>query len=104
MGHRVDIIQDIFYKDSGDGAHSGGRIKFGPDGFLYVTTGDNHNATLPQDIKALGGKILRVDRDGTAAPDNNMPSGADPRIYVYGLRNSQGIAFRPGTGQIYAAE
>ena len=109
VSDRTDIIDDIFYKDEGNGAgsagaHSGGRIRFGPDGFLYVTTGDNHNATLPQDLQALGGKVLRVTRDGDAAPDNDPPRGADPRIYAYGFRNVQArhapvsLSRRRGTG------
>ncbi len=107
--NRVDIISDIPFKDvatanGSAGAHSGGRIRFGPDGYLYVTTGDNHNATLPQDLTRLGGKVLRVDRNGAAAPGNNTPTGGDPRIYTYGHRNVQGIAFRPGTGQPFSAE
>jgi glucose/arabinose dehydrogenase len=111
--NRVDIISDIAYKDvanavGGAGSHSGGRIRFGPGGYLYVTTGDNHNGSLPQDLTRLGGKVLRVDRNGAAAPGNNTPSGGDPRIYTYGHRNVQGIDFRPaGTvnaGQPYTAE
>ena len=111
--NRVDIIADIAYKDVGNGvggagAHSGGRIRFGPDRFLYVTTGDNHNATLPQDPMRLGGKVLRVDRNGAAAPGNNVPQGFDPRIFTYGHRNVQGITFRPAgqpnAGQPFTAE
>jgi len=111
--NRVDIITDIAYKEVGNahggaGSHSGGRIRFGPGGYLYVTTGDNHNGSLPQDLTRLGGKVLRVDRNGAAAPGNNTPSGGDPRIYAYGHRNVQGIDFRPsGTvnaGQPYTAE
>jgi glucose/arabinose dehydrogenase len=106
---RVDIVTDIAFKDQanavgGAGAHSGGRIRFGPDGYLYITTGDNHNATLPQDPLRLGGKVLRVDRNGAAAPGNNPPAGFDARIYTYGHRNVQGIAFRPGSGQPFIAE
>ena len=109
---RVDIVQSIAFKDApylgGPGAHSGGRLRFGPDGYLWITTGDNHNPTLPQDGKRLGGKVLRVDRDGLAAPDNNAPVGFDPRIYTYGHRNPQGLAFRPagqpGAGQAFTAE
>jgi glucose/arabinose dehydrogenase len=106
---RTDIVTDIAFKDvanavGGAGAHSGGRIHFGPDGFLYVATGDNHSATLPQHPTLLGGKVLRVTASGAAAPGNNAPAGFDPRIFAYGLRNPQGIAFRPGTGEPFIAE
>ncbi len=111
--NRTDIITDIAFKDvgngvGGSGAHSGGRVRFGPDRFLYVTSGDNHNATLPQDLSRLGGKVLRVDRNGAAAPGNNTPAGGDPRIFTYGHRNVQGITFRPAgqpnAGQPFTAE
>ena len=107
--NRTDIITDIAFKDVGNavggaGSHSGGRIRFGPDGFLYVTTGDNHNATLPQSPTRLGGKVLRVTTSGAAAPGNTPPAGFDPRIFTYGHRNVQGITFRPGSGQPFVAE
>ena len=109
VSDRVDIIDDIAFKHVGNaqgsaGAHSGGRIRFGPDGFLYVTTGDNHSGPLPQSPTRLGGKVLRVDRNGAAAAGNNAPTGFDPRIFTYGHRNVQGITFRPGTGQPFTAE
>lgn len=106
---RVDIVTDIAFKDAGNavggaGAHSGGRIRFGPDGHLYVTTGDNHDPSLPQDPVRLGGKVLRVTGTGAAAPGNSPPAGFDPRIYTYGHRNVQGIAFRPGSGDVFVSE
>ncbi len=110
---RTDIIDNIAYKDvangvGGPGAHSGGRLRFGPDRYLYVATGDNHNATLPQDPMRLGGKVLRVDRNGAPAPNNNAPAGFDPRVFTYGHRNVQGITFRPAgqpnAGQPFTAE
>ncbi len=105
VADRTDIVEDIPYKVEatdhpfgGPGAHNGGRIRFNPgDGFLYVTTGDTHNGEVPQSPTMLGGKILRIDADGNAAPDNAAPEGFDPRIYTYGHRNVQGIAFHPQT-------
>jgi glucose/arabinose dehydrogenase len=110
VGDRRDIVAGIAYKRAANrwgwaGAHSGGRIRFSPfDGFLYVTTGDNHNGPLPQDLNRLGGKVLRIDRDGEAAPGNHTPAGGDPRIFTYGHRNVQGIAFRPGDGRPFSSE
>ena len=112
VSDRTDIVADIDYKPrasdhpfGGPGAHNGGRIRFSPgDGYLYVTTGDTHNGDVPQNPKRMGGKVLRIDRDGKAAPNNGAPAGFDARVYTYGHRNPQGITFRPGTNQPYTAE
>ncbi len=104
VSDRTDIVEDIPYKREasdhpfgGPGAHNGGRIRFSPgDGYLHVTTGDIHGGHVPQSPTLLGGKVLRIDRDGNAAADNAPPEGFDPRIFTYGHRNVQGIAFRPG--------
>ncbi len=112
VSDRTDIVADIQYKPKasdhpfgGPGAHNGGRIRFSPgDGFLYVTTGDTHNGVVPQSPTLIGGKVLRIDRDGKAAPNNGAPAGFDARVFTYGHRNPQGITFRPGTNQPYTAE
>ncbi|WP_342070706.1 PQQ-dependent sugar dehydrogenase [Yoonia algicola] len=112
VSERTDIVDDIPYKTAasdhpfgGPGAHNGGRIRFSPtDGYLYVTTGDNHNSEIPQSPTMMGSKILRIDSDGNAAAENSPPEGFDPRTYTYGHRNVQGIAFHPETGTPIVAE
>jgi len=69
--------------------HDGGRIAFGPDGKLYITTGDAVNPGWSQDLSSLAGKILRINPDGTIPDDNPF----DSPIYSYGHRNPQGIAW-----------
>ena len=90
------------------GRHSGCRLLVGPDGELYVSTGDNAVGENPQDLGSPAGKVLRVDPDtGEALPDNPVAGGADgadPRIWTYGHRNVQGAALRPGGEQVYAVE
>lgn len=79
--------------------HNGGRIRFGPDGYLYAATGDAQQRNLAQDQNALNGKILRVTKTGAAAPGN--PFGT--RIYSYGHRNPQGLAF-DAAGRLWSSE
>lgn len=81
--------------------HNGGRIKFGPDGKLYATTGETFKGQPAQDLDNLGGKILRMNPDGTAPPDNPFPGSL---VYSYGNRNPQGLAWHPETGALYSTE
>ncbi|MFK7871223.1 MAG: sorbosone dehydrogenase family protein [Roseobacter sp.] len=111
VAERTDIVDDVPYKMAasdhpfgGPGAHNGGRVRFGPDGYIYLTTGDTHNGMVPQSPTMMGSKVIRIDGTGTAASDNSPPVGFDKRTYTYGHRNVQGIAFHPGTGKAITAE
>ncbi len=112
VSERTDIVDDVPYKVAesdhpfgGPGAHNGGRVRFNPgDGFLYLTTGDNHNEEIPQSPTLMGSKVLRMDTDGNPAPENAPPEGFDKRTYTYGHRNVQGIAFHPDTNTPIVAE
>ena len=82
--------------------HGGCRLRFGPQGYLWVATGDAKVGTVPQDPLSRGGKVLRVDAStGAGAPDN--PAAPSP-IYTSGHRNMQGLALRPGTSQMWSVE
>ena len=81
--------------------HDGGRLKFGPDEKLYITTGDAGNADSAQDLNSLGGKILRINSDGTIPSDNPF---SDSMVFSYGHRNPQGIDWDPITGKLVASE
>lgn len=80
--------------------HNGSRVKFGPDGFLYLTMGDAAAASLAQDLGSYAGKIFRIREDGTSAPGNPFSSP----IFSYGHRNPQGIDFHPLTSELWETE
>ena len=80
--------------------YNGGRVAFGPDGMLYVTTGWTEDRQRPQNLESLAGKILRLAPDGTIPADNPFPGSP---VWSLGHRNPQGIAWDED-GQLFAAE
>jgi len=81
--------------------HAGSRLRFGPDQKLYITTGDATDKNIAQDLNSLGGKILRINKDGSIPNDNPFPNSP---IYSYGHRNPQGIDFDPVSGVLFSTE
>jgi len=81
--------------------HAGSRLRFGPDQKLYITTGDATKKEIAQDINSLGGKILRMNKDGSIPEDNPFNNSY---VYSYGHRNPQGIDFDPVSGVLFSTE
>ncbi|GAA0592485.1 PQQ-dependent sugar dehydrogenase [Kribbella sandramycini] len=105
---RVGVLLSGLPIARGGGRHSGCRPTIAADGALLVGTGDSAIAANPQDRAGLGGKVLRLDlRTGGPAKGNPFAAAAnanEQRIYSYGHRNVQGVAVRPGSGQVFTAE
>jgi glucose/arabinose dehydrogenase len=99
-----------------DFSHSGGAIRFAPDGNMFITTGDGsgneknfiHNALRVQNLESLAGKVLHVTPQGKGLPSNPFwtgdPNDARSKVWAYGLRNPFRFAIRPGTKQIYLGD
>lgn len=81
--------------------HAGCRLAFGPDEKLYITTGDATNKQIAQDLNSLGGKILRINTDGSVPADNPFENSY---VYSYGHRNAQGIDWHPESGVLLSTE
>lgn len=106
----VDVVR---FREDGTGAtpivrnlpaasnHAGCRLRFGPDGKLYITTGDATDRDIAQDLRSLGGKILRVNDDGSIPADNPFPGSP---VWTLGHRNPQGIDWDPKSGLLWSTE
>ena len=90
------------------GFHDGCRLRFQPGASpaaLFVTMGDAAVGTGPQSLDSMNGKVMRVQTDGSGYPGNPFGANAvQARIFTYGHRNPQGIAFRPGSNAPYSVE
>lgn len=99
-----NMLRDEFVlldKILGAAIHDGGRLRFGPDGKLYITTGDAANGVFSQDLNSLAGKVLRINPDGTIPDDNPFENSA---VFSYGHRNPQGLDWDPISGKLLVAE
>ncbi len=98
-GSEVQIIQlDTLIANY----HTGGHLEFGPDGTLYIATGENGRPAKSQNLNSYLGKILRINKDGSVPFDNPfIGPGKQQRIWAYGLRNPFTFAFQPGTGKLF---
>jgi glucose/arabinose dehydrogenase len=94
LREQATIVQDI----PAGAVHDGGRIRFGPDRKLYISTGESGNGELAQNPDSLGGKFL------TLTPDAYRGDGGEPQIYSTGHRNPQGFDWEPKTGRLVATE
>jgi glucose/arabinose dehydrogenase len=98
-GHGVGL-ETILSGIPGGSNHNGGRLRFGPDGKLYVSTGEIYEFDLAQNRESLAGKILRLNPDGSIPRDNPF---ADSPVWSYGHRNPQGLVFHPN-GLLFSSE
>jgi aldose sugar dehydrogenase len=107
-GKALTDAKDLFVADNCNtgNPHFGSKLAFSRDGMLFMTIGERGDRVRAQNTNIHGGKILRLQEDGTAPPDNPFVGkpGHKPEIYSYGHRNPQGLVVHPDTGAIYATE
>ena len=101
QGDTGSLDRTIVDRIAGGRFHDGGRIAFGPDGMLYIATGETFKGKLAQDLGSLNGKVLRVTPDGAVPKDN--PFQGSP-IWSYGHRNPQGLAWHPVAKDLFISE
>jgi glucose/arabinose dehydrogenase len=99
-GSELTNAETLIENISANSYHNGSRLVFGPDGNLYMSTGDAGNTSNSQNMNSLSGKILRINQDGSIPADNPFPASY---IWALGLRNTQGLAFSP-EGILYGSE
>ncbi|MCA1833931.1 MAG: sorbosone dehydrogenase family protein [Actinomycetota bacterium] len=98
----VAVRRSIIFDDMpAGGYHHGGIVAFGPDGKLYVSNGEAHSSDRAQNPRVLGGKIYRLNDDGSIPSDNPFPG--EP-TFAYGIRNPFGLAFDPQSGNLWETE
>lgn len=95
--------KEIYHVDQPTLIHNNGQVKFGPDGYLYVSFGDGGRADWAQDTSKPFGSILRLTDDGEPAP-GNLVGGLLPEIYAYGLRNPWHWSIDRLTGELWAGD
>lgn len=108
-GRRLEEVEVIFraLPKSHGGRHFGSRLRFAPDGRLFVSLGDRGERRRAQDPGDHAGSIVRLEADGRVPPDNPFvggASGARPEVYTLGNRNVQGLAVHPRTGAVWSHE
>lgn len=101
LGSRAVVDKVILDNIPAYAIHLGGRIAFGPDGMLYIGTGDMSQPFVAQDLKNLASKILRITEEGEIPSDNPFPGSP---VYSYGHRVVQGFAWDPDTGAFFNSE
>ena len=108
QGNQLVDLEDLFVANnvSTDPAHWGSRVVIDADRYLYMTVGDRHVPNNAQDLSSHGGKVVRINDDGSVPSDNPFVGRSDaaPEIWSYGHRNPQGLVMQPGTGLLFEQE